>query len=129
MALRALHGLPGSQPLFMALLGLSWPRRIWAVLLMWQLILLTKLDPQLTHAIRIAGTETTQTVSPFASTLSPNTIMASASARSMLLAKNDNDVVIVAAVRSALTKVWMKSLSHRPERRSLTQISGQERWF
>lgn len=95
----------------------------------WQLILLTKLDPQLTHAIRIPGTETTQTVSPFASTLSPNTIMASASARSMLLAKNDNDVVIVAAVRSALTKVWMKSLSHRPERRSLTQISGQERWF
>lgn len=31
--------------------------------------------------------------------------MASSSARARLLAKNDNDVVIIAAVRSALTKV------------------------
>ena len=33
------------------------------------------------------------------------TIMTSSSAKAKLLAKNDNDVVIVAAVRSALTKV------------------------
>jgi len=48
--------------------------------------------------------------------------MAPASAKARLLVKNDNDVVIVAAVRSALTKVWVQN-HHSHTRTGLTYLN------